>query len=98
VLHIIYGAGRGSEIEDVIYGTTIIWLCDVQLPKLKSRFVLEMRDVSRSACDQIIDAYYTMSFDKQSVTKMRTQKPGAASDQNTHLLRTRVVQEYCLRN
>src|SRR5262249_50657247 len=48
VLHVIHRTGGRGEIEDVIYRTTIIWLGDVELPKLKSRFVLEMSDVAHS--------------------------------------------------
>src|SRR3989440_3504680 len=93
MLHVVDRTRRRGEVEDIVHGTAVVWVCDVQLQKFKPRFILQMSDVGPSAGDQIVHTNYAMAFAQKSVAEMGAQKSGAAGDQNAHLLRPRILQE-----
>jgi hypothetical protein len=51
--------------------------------KFETRVVVEMLYIAFGAGEQVVDAQDFMSHLEQTIDQMRTQKSGAASDQNT---------------
>jgi hypothetical protein len=44
----------------------------------------QMRDILLSAGEEIVDDRHLMTFGDEPIAKMRTEKAGAAGDENTH--------------
>ena len=71
VLDIVYGACRGSEVEDYVYiARDVEVFGDILLDEAEVLVTSEVLDVLGSACDEVIQAIYPVSFRDQSVAEM----------------------------
>src|ERR1051325_3892418 len=74
VLHVIDRTGRRGEMQDVVHGAQVVRLVHVLPGELKARLVLQVRDVTQAAGQQVVDTDHLMAFRQKRIAKVRADK------------------------
>lgn len=53
--------------------------------EFKCRVIKQMRDINLAACKEIIETNDLITFVQESFAKVRSDKPGSAGDENSHI-------------
>jgi hypothetical protein len=81
---ILWRAGRGSEVENVVHWAGVEGLADVPLIEAEARLVGQMGEVCGVSGGEIVNADYGMAFAQQAVSQVRTEKSGGPGNKYAH--------------